>query len=334
MHLIKPAEISSKIMTLIDEADEELIIVSPYNDLVGWQKLNNHLKAALKKKIKILYYARENEKHKGLEELGIRPVLINNLHAKIYMNEKYAIVASMNLVQYSDNNSLDIGYLIESPDQLKELRAFYDRYIKKTTEKKNIESTGQPKNENTLSYIKEMESENEVLFPEFVLNEGRNDVHLIKKGEFFKNYYTSGFIDHCGMIYNKKKIGPWLFFNENGFLKKLCHYSNGICENPDTTNYGKRVSLYDLIFSLANVIGGLYQVPIVDLYFKSIISEYVKEKKKLYQHIEEELKIQLDDQDHKTLEDLADDIKWHLKGKAGTNSYHQRNNKGLNRRVF
>lgn len=66
MKLIKPAEISSKIMTLIEEADESLIIVSPYNDLEKWDKINKRFESAIKRGIKISYYARMNAKHKGL----------------------------------------------------------------------------------------------------------------------------------------------------------------------------------------------------------------------------------------------------------------------------
>ena len=37
MEYIKPPEIASKIMTLIDEADEKLVVVSPYNDFLKWE---------------------------------------------------------------------------------------------------------------------------------------------------------------------------------------------------------------------------------------------------------------------------------------------------------
>lgn len=46
MKLIKPAEISAKIMTLIDEADKQLIVVSPYNNISGWNKLLIRIKEA------------------------------------------------------------------------------------------------------------------------------------------------------------------------------------------------------------------------------------------------------------------------------------------------
>ncbi len=43
MELIQPAEISGKIMTLIDQAKEVIIIVSPYNKFTYWP--NDHIAA-------------------------------------------------------------------------------------------------------------------------------------------------------------------------------------------------------------------------------------------------------------------------------------------------
>ena len=39
MKLIKPSQISGEIMTLIEEADKKLIIVSPYCKFSDWKKL-------------------------------------------------------------------------------------------------------------------------------------------------------------------------------------------------------------------------------------------------------------------------------------------------------
>lgn len=129
MDLIKPAEISSKIMTLIDEVDEKLIIVSPYNNLKKWPKLQRRLEYAVEKDIYIEYYVRAGEKQKGLKEIGISPIEVNNLHAKLYINEKNAIVTSLNLLKYSDSYSLDIGYFIDGKKELKDLMEFFHRYI-------------------------------------------------------------------------------------------------------------------------------------------------------------------------------------------------------------
>ena len=41
MKLIKPSEISARILTLLDESDERVIIVSPYMKISKWYKFMN-----------------------------------------------------------------------------------------------------------------------------------------------------------------------------------------------------------------------------------------------------------------------------------------------------
>lgn len=135
MKLIKPAEISAKIMTLIDEAEKELIIVSPYNNITGWNKLINRIKKAQSKGVKILWFSRKNNvdtnnSDEVAKNLGIKPFLIDDLHAKIYMNEESAIFTSMNMSKISDDKSLDIGYITEKKEEFDEIQNFYRKHIK------------------------------------------------------------------------------------------------------------------------------------------------------------------------------------------------------------
>lgn len=44
MKLIKPSSVSGEIMTLIEEADEKVILVSPYCKVKKWYKLLNKIK--------------------------------------------------------------------------------------------------------------------------------------------------------------------------------------------------------------------------------------------------------------------------------------------------
>ncbi|MCU0472974.1 MAG: hypothetical protein MUC93_06360 [Bacteroidales bacterium] len=134
MKLIKPAEISAKIMTLIDEAEKELIIVSPYNKLTGWTKLINKIKKAREKGIAITWYSRKNDvKKENSEEvirnLGITPILIDDLHAKIYMNETSAIFSSMNMSKVSDEKSIDLGYITTDKNEYNEIYNVFKRHI-------------------------------------------------------------------------------------------------------------------------------------------------------------------------------------------------------------
>lgn len=131
MELIQPAEISGKIMTLIDQAKSEIIIVSPYNKFTSWKKLTQRIEKAKLRGVRIKWYIRKNIDNnvQQIRDIGIEPIEIENLHCKIYLNEQHAIVTSMNLHEYSDSSSIDIGYLIEEEEKYKELTNFINIYI-------------------------------------------------------------------------------------------------------------------------------------------------------------------------------------------------------------
>lgn len=118
-------------MTLIEEADERLILVSPYCNFNNWNKLKKSFEILDKEKVSIEFYVREGESKsiKEVEELGFKSSTIKNLHTKLYLNEKYGIVSSMNLVVFSDSNSLDIAYKTETKEEYEELIEYYKRYI-------------------------------------------------------------------------------------------------------------------------------------------------------------------------------------------------------------
>ena len=132
MQLIKPKQISGEIMTLIEEASKQLIIISPYYNVSKWYKLLNAFDSLKNKNISIEFYVRKSE-HVSISEIkniGFIPFEIPNLHTKLYLNETYGIVSSMNLNVSSDTNSLDIAYKTESVKEYAELYKYYETYIK------------------------------------------------------------------------------------------------------------------------------------------------------------------------------------------------------------
>jgi len=132
MILIKPNQISGEIMTLLDEADERVVIVSPYIKISKWYKLLNKFKALQDRGIPIEFYVRENE-IESIEEvqaIGITPIPFPNLHAKLYMNESCAVICSMNLTLSSEISSLDIGYKTTTKEEYNDVLDFYNKYIK------------------------------------------------------------------------------------------------------------------------------------------------------------------------------------------------------------
>ena len=98
---------------------DRLILISPY--LQFNERIKEHLQnlAIQKKDIRIIF--RENKL--GLEEsnwlgdqIGIRTSLCKNLHAKCYLNEKEAIITSMNLYEFSQQNNNEMGIYISKQE--------------------------------------------------------------------------------------------------------------------------------------------------------------------------------------------------------------------------
>ena len=132
MNLIKPSLISGEILTLFEEADEKVIIISPFYKIHKWYKLLSRIESLKERDIDIEIFVKkgETESINEIKHIGIEPIEIKNLHCKIYLNEKQAIVASMNLILNSDINSLDIAYKTTCDKEYNEVVDFYKRYIK------------------------------------------------------------------------------------------------------------------------------------------------------------------------------------------------------------
>ncbi|MHA3786788.1 phospholipase D-like domain-containing protein [Flavobacterium hauense] len=146
MKFIPPLEIASQIMTLIQEADKKLIIVSPYVNINDWDKMKRCLSKAVANDIEITFIARKNAKQdfSELKAIGITPILVDDLHAKVYISESHAIVSSLNMVHYSDIKSIDVAYKTDQEAERKELVDFVNKYVlagKTKVEKQSITKT-------------------------------------------------------------------------------------------------------------------------------------------------------------------------------------------------
>lgn len=104
--------VSYHLEELIKNTNDRLILISPY--LQFHKRIKDHLENLniQKRDIRIIY--RENKlqvaESNWLEsQIGIRTSLCNSLHAKCYLNEKEAIVTSMNLYSFSQQNNDEMG---------------------------------------------------------------------------------------------------------------------------------------------------------------------------------------------------------------------------------
>jgi hypothetical protein len=215
MKLIKPAEISAKIMTLIDEADKQLIIVSPYNNISGWNKLLIRIKKAQSHGVNISWYSRKNNVEKNNSEevraVGIEPVLIDDLHAKIYMNEEHAILTSMNMSKTSDEKSIDLGYITETKDEYDELYNTFLKHIKSKTNNINTK-------------------EQKVITPKITTpNEKQN--HKIDTDEYYVRVIHEYINKNYGLFnynYKKESVLEYFDFIMPGYKIQFLPYSQAI----------------------------------------------------------------------------------------------------------
>lgn len=104
--------VSYHLEELIKGTKDKLILISPY--LQFTDRIKEHLRNLniQKKDIRIVY--RENklqpEENNWLEsQIGIRTSLCKNVHAKCYLNESEAIITSMNLYEFSQQNNNEMG---------------------------------------------------------------------------------------------------------------------------------------------------------------------------------------------------------------------------------
>jgi len=123
--------VTYKLEELIKGTEDKLILISPYLQFSKKIKDNIENLNILKRDIRILY--RENklqveENNWLVSQIGVRTSICSTLHAKCYLNEKEAIVTSMNLYSYSQNNNDEMGIYVTK----KEDPELYEEILKET----------------------------------------------------------------------------------------------------------------------------------------------------------------------------------------------------------
>jgi phosphatidylserine/phosphatidylglycerophosphate/cardiolipin synthase-like enzyme len=137
-------EVSSELSKLIRETKDRLVLVSPYlqinqqiRELVG--NLN-----VQKRDIRIIYREINSSEDRNwlATQNGIRISVCQHLHAKCYLNERAAIVTSMNLYTFSQEKNYEMGIYISQSDDTELYDAVYDEVLQllQLSEEKPIQS--------------------------------------------------------------------------------------------------------------------------------------------------------------------------------------------------
>lgn len=121
--------VSYYLQQLINNAQERLVLISPY------LKINERIKQSLedKHRLKIdirMVYGKNDlqpEENNWLKSLSsVRTSFCKNLHAKCYLNEREALITSMNLYEFSEVNNNEMGiYVTKQEDS----QLYQDIYV-------------------------------------------------------------------------------------------------------------------------------------------------------------------------------------------------------------
>jgi phosphatidylserine/phosphatidylglycerophosphate/cardiolipin synthase-like enzyme len=117
-------ELNDSLLGLINNSEKKLIIISPF---ISFKENNLSEKIKYKKNILEIYTkidGRTNEEkynaltaHKKLVANENNLSLIDHLHAKIYINDKTALLSSMNFNDDAYTKSLDFGIITENKEE-------------------------------------------------------------------------------------------------------------------------------------------------------------------------------------------------------------------------
>ena len=130
---VKGNGLNAEIESIFDDAEVQLTIISPFI------KLHKRFKDSLKSKInnpklevQLVFGKNESNKSKSLSSedfeffkqfANVRIYYEPRLHAKYYANQTAAVLSSMNLYEYSQNNNIEFGIVTQREmglDRLKE----------------------------------------------------------------------------------------------------------------------------------------------------------------------------------------------------------------------
>ena len=114
--------ISYRLGEIIKAANERLVIISPFIRINPRIKDLLEDRGRMKIDIRVVYGKNElhPEENKWLESMtSIRTSFCKNLHAKCYLNEKEALLTSMNLYEFSQSNNDEMGILVSKMDDEK-----------------------------------------------------------------------------------------------------------------------------------------------------------------------------------------------------------------------
>lgn len=118
MQLVSDVDVATEILSIIRHAKSYVVLVTPYVSV--WERLVNEVRLAVARGVPVALYVRyettggipaskQADNARALVAAGASLIAIRRLHTKVYLNEQTILTTSMNLVESSVLNSLELG---------------------------------------------------------------------------------------------------------------------------------------------------------------------------------------------------------------------------------
>lgn len=261
---LKGENLNSELVNIFEKAKEELIIISPFI------KLHSRIKDSLRRcldepKLKVTVVFGKNEKNKSkslsLDEFEFFKEFPNieikyepRLHAKYYANESYALLSSMNLYEYSQNNNIEFGILTTTSllASISNIGETLDKdalkYFKEVIKHSTLKFCNEPIFEEKLMGLTKKYSHSEIKVDEL-----STDLAIkpsFRKKSISKPKSENKQIGHCirtgieipfntKQPFSNKAFESWNKFKDENYSEKYCHFSGE--KSDGATSFSKPV---------------------------------------------------------------------------------------------
>lgn len=245
--LFNKFQLAAELEKLIVEADEYLVLISPYF------KLNDVVKEAMSKHkdnkefhLVVVYGKNEEDKRKSLsdedllffkefENVEIR--YHKRLHAKIYLNDEKCLITSMNLHDYSWKENIEVGIMTKSgvKDFARDLLHAVSGLVEKSLDAQAAEFVQYIVDKSQIEFEKKVKTKNYL----FGLIKTAGDTEVVMDTR------RTGYCIRTGKAIPLNRLRPfskeayelWAMYENPDYREKYCHE----CGKPSGTSMARPV---------------------------------------------------------------------------------------------
>lgn len=125
MEILRTHQISAAVIDIIEGTKEHCYLITPY--LRSWPILERTFAKASELGTKLTFIVRSDPKTEKAvmtmnRKYGFEVIVLERLHTKLYLNEKTAVVSSMNLYDSSNEYNYELALRIRNHHQVRQFR--------------------------------------------------------------------------------------------------------------------------------------------------------------------------------------------------------------------